>query len=120
MPKPRGMGFTICTKVDANHASDTVTHHSRTSFLVYINSALVYWWSKKQASIESSSFGSDFIVMKQCCEYVCGLIYKLQMMGIPCNEPAFIYGDNQSVLVNTTTPDSTLKMKSQSITYHFV
>ena len=67
MPKPCGMGFTIHAKVDANHASDMVTRHSRTGFLVYINSVLVYWWSKKQASMESSSFGLEFIAMKQCC-----------------------------------------------------
>jgi hypothetical protein len=35
-------------------------------------------------------------------------------------EPAFISGDNQSVLYNTTIPDSTLKKKSQSIVYHLV
>ena len=120
MPEPHGMGFTIHAKVDAYHASDMVTRCLRTGFLVYINSALVYWWSKKQASIESSSFGLEFISMKQCCEYICSLRYKLQMMGIPCDEPAFIYGDNQSVLANTTIPDSTLKKKSQSITYHFI
>ena len=31
-----------------------------------------------------------------------------------------MYGDNQSVLYNTTIPESTLKKKSQSIAYHFV
>ena len=40
-------------------------------------------------------------------------------MGIPVEGPTYIYGDNQSVLANTTIPDSTLK-KSQSIAYHFV
>ena len=40
-------------------------------------------------------------------------------MGIPVEGPTWIYGDNQSVLANTTT-DSTLKKKSQSIAYHFV
>ena len=58
--------------------------------------------------------------MKQCCEYVCGLRYKLRMMGILCKGPAYIQGDNQSVLANTSIPDSTLKKKSQSIAYHFV
>ena len=58
--------------------------------------------------------------MKQCCEYLRGLRYKLRMMGIPIDGPAYIYGDNQSVLANTTIPDSTLKKKSQSIAYHFV
>ena len=42
------------------------------------------------------------------------------MMGIPYKGPAYISGDNQSVLANTTIPDSTLKNKSQSIAYHFI
>ena len=58
--------------------------------------------------------------MKQCCEYIRGLRYKLRMMGIPVDRPTCIYGDNQSVLANTTIPDSTLKKKSESIAYHFV
>ena len=41
-------------------------------------------------------------------------------MGIPVEDPMCIYGDNQSVLANTTIPDSTLKKKSKSIAYHFV
>jgi hypothetical protein len=120
MPEPRGIGFVMRAKVDADHASDTTTRRSRTGFVVYLNSALVYWWSKKQNSVESSSFGSEFIAMKQCCEYLRGLRYKLRMMGIPVEGPSYIYGDNQSVLANTTIPDSTLKKKSQSIAYHFV
>ena len=120
MPEPRGLGFTMCAKVDADHASDTITSRSRMGFLVYLNSALIYWWSKKMNPVESSSFGSKFIAMKECCEYVHGLRYKLRMMGISCDDPTFIYGDNQSVLANTTIPNSTLKKKSQSITYHFV
>ena len=41
-------------------------------------------------------------------------------MGIPVEGPTCIYGDNQSVLANTTIPDAALKKKSQSIAYHFV
>ena len=120
MPGPTGLGFTIVAKVDADHASDTETRRSRTGKLVYLNCSLIHWWSKTQESIESSSFGAEFIAMKQCCEYLRGLRYKLRMMGIPCDGPSHIYSDNQSVLANTTMPDSTLKKKSQSIAYHFV
>ena len=42
------------------------------------------------------------------------------MMGIPVEGPMYVYGDNQSVLANTTIPDSTLKKKTQSIAYQFV
>ena len=47
MPQPRGLGFVIRAKVDADHAGDTVSRRSRTGFLVYVNFALVYWLSKK-------------------------------------------------------------------------
>ncbi len=83
MPEPRGVGFVMRAKVDADHAGDTVTRRSRTGFLVYLNSALVCWLSRKQTSVESSSFGSEFVAMKHCCEYLRGLRYKLRMMGIP-------------------------------------
>ena len=41
-------------------------------------------------------------------------------MGIPVLGPVYVRGDNQSVLANTTFPESTLKKKNQSIAYHFV
>jgi hypothetical protein len=93
MPEPRGLGFVMHAKVDSDHVSDT-TRRSRTGFLVYLNCAPIYWMSKKQASIESSTFGSEFTAMKQCCEYLQGLRYKLRMMGIPVKGPADILGDN--------------------------
>ena len=92
MPAPRGMGFIMRAKVDADHAGDIVTRRSRTGFMIFLNSSLVYFSSKKQLSVESSSFGSEFVAMKQCCEYVRGLRYKLRMMGIPCHRPTYIVG----------------------------
>jgi len=116
----RGIGFIMRAFVDADHAGDSITRRSRTGFLIFLNMAPIYWLSKKQTSVETSSFGSEFTAMKQCAEYIRGLRYKLRMMGIPCELPAFVYGDNQSVLYNTTLPESTLKKKSQGIAYHFV
>ena len=58
--------------------------------------------------------------MNQAVEYVRGLRYKLQMMGIPCEDPTFVYGDNKSVLANTSMPGSTLKKKMNSLSYHFI
>jgi hypothetical protein len=65
-------------------------------------------------------FESEFVAMKQATEYICGLRYKLRMMGITVDEPVFVFGDSQSVLANTTAQSSTLKKKSNAIAYHFV
>ncbi len=69
---------------------------------------------------KTSTFGSEFIAMKQSTEYVQGLRYKLRMMGIKVDEPAYMFGDHQSVLCNITAPASTLKKKSNAIAYHLV
>ena len=42
------------------------------------------------------------------------------MMGIKVKGPAHIWGDNKSVLCNTSVPELTLNKKSQIIAYHFV
>jgi len=120
MPSPRGSSMKMRVFVDSDHAGESLTRRSRTGFIVFLNNAPIYWMSKKQASCETSTFGSEFVAMKQATEFVRGLRYKLRMFGIQCNEPTFIYGDNQSVLANTTAPDSQLKKKSNSIAYHFV
>ena len=120
MPEPRGLGFTMTVYVDCDLGGDCVTRRSRTGFAIFLNGAPIYWFSKKQASCEVSTFGSEFTAMKQAVEYVRGLRYKLRMMGIPCDEPAYVYGDNMSVLNNTTVPASTLKKKMNSLSYHFV
>ena len=120
MPPALGRGFKMRAHVDSDHAAESVTRRSRTGFIVFLNNAPIYWMSKKQTSCETSTFGSEFIAMKQATEYIHGLRYKLRMMGIPCDEPTFVYGDNQSGLANTSVPDSQLKKKSNSIAYHFV
>ena len=42
------------------------------------------------------------------------------MMGIPLSGPTYMYGDSKSAITNFTTPESTLKKKSNSICYHAI
>jgi hypothetical protein len=58
MAVPRSFGFQMRSYVDADHATDTMTRKSRSGFLVYLNNAPIYWLSKKQRGVESSSLGS--------------------------------------------------------------
>ena len=42
------------------------------------------------------------------------------MMGVQIDGLTWICGDNMSVIHNTSTPESTLKKKSNAICYHLV
>ena len=118
-PPPRGKSADLRLYVDSDHAGDKRTRRSRTGFFIYLNSALIFWLSKKQATVETSVFGAEFVALKHGIETIRGLRYKLRMMGVPVETPAYVYGDNMSVIRNTSRPESTLKKKSNQICYHF-
>jgi hypothetical protein len=50
--------------IDSDHAADLVSRRSRTDVLIYLQSAPIAWYTKKQGSIETSSFGSEFTALK--------------------------------------------------------
>ncbi|CAJ1937367.1 unnamed protein product [Cylindrotheca closterium] len=94
MPEALGRAVKIMMFVDASHASNLVTRQSGTG------------------DLGRSSFGSEFAALKTGVELVEGLVYKLQMMGVPI--------DNNSVVMNASRPESVLKKKSNSVVYHYV
>ena len=42
------------------------------------------------------------------------------MLGAPLDGPAWMLGDNQSVVTNSTVPQSTLKKRHNALSYHRV
>ena len=85
-----------------------------------LNNAPIYWNSKNQTSVKTSTFGSEIMAMKQAADYIRGFRYKLRMFGVMVEEPSYMYGYNQSVLAGSTRPESTLNKKAQSIAFHFI
>ena len=120
MPEPLGGEVILGMFVDADYTGDRATRRSRTGFIIFLNEAPIYWFSKKQTRVENSVFGSEFIAMRTGLEVVQGIRYKLRMMGVPLNTPTYIYGDNMSVIYNTSRPESTLKKKANSVCYHYI
>ena len=106
--------------VDADHAGDKLTQRSWRGILVFINRSPILWSSKKQRSIKTSSFGSEFMALKAAVEIICGLRYKVRFMGIPIDKETHVMVDNMSMVYNTTRLESTLKKKSNSLAYHFI
>ena len=105
--------------LSTNNADNKKNRRSRSGYFIFINLAPIAWLSKKQATIETSVFGAEFVAMKLGVEHIRALRYKLRMMGVPLAGPTYVYGDNMSVIHNTQRPESTLKKKSNSICYHF-
>ena len=50
--EPLGQGIVMSAWVDSDHAGDKVTRRLRMGFLVYLQSSLVYWFSKKKGVLK--------------------------------------------------------------------
>jgi hypothetical protein len=61
MPKALGKAVTIVTYTDANLYHDMITGRSVTGILHLCNQTLVDWYSRRQATVETATFGSEFI-----------------------------------------------------------
>jgi hypothetical protein len=118
MPVPRGHQVTISCFVDADLAGNSVSRRSQTGVLVFVNKAPILWYSKRQNSVEASTYGSEITAMKTAIEMIEALRYKLRMFGVPIDGPANVFCDNKAVYKNCSIPESTLKKKHHSIAYH--
>jgi hypothetical protein len=106
--------------VDANHAGDRVTRRSHIGIIIFVNRAPIIWYSKQQNTVETSTFGSEFVAAQIAVELIESLRYKLRMFGVLIDGPTNMYCDNNSVCSNSTKPESTLKKKHNAIAYHRV
>jgi hypothetical protein len=118
MPQERGHGVVTSCFVDADHAGCKATRRSHTGVFVFVNKAPILWHSKRQNTVETSTFGSEYCAMKTAIDMIEGLRYKLRMMGIPLNGSTAVFCDNQSVVKNSTAPESVLKKRHNAIAYH--
>ena len=120
MPVPRGRSVVVTAYVDASHAANKVTRRSHTGYVVFINRAPVVWYSKRQNTVETSTFSAEFIALKICLEAIEHLRFKLRCFGVPMprGEPSYVLCDNESVVKNATNVESTLNKKHSSVAYH--
>ena len=120
MPEPLGNPVNISVFVDANHAGNAVTRRSHSGILIYLQNAPIIWQSRRQNTVETSTFGSEFVALRTARDLVVALRYKLRMFGIPLIGPARVFCDNQGVVKNTSVPESVLSKKHNAVNYHAV
>ena len=120
-PIPRGNPVTMTAFVDASHRSNKMTGRSHTGYVIFLNKAPILWYSKRQQTVETSAFLSEFIALRVCIEAIRGLRYKLRMFGIPIlnEEPTYVFCDNESVVKNCSRVESVLNKKHSSLAYHY-
>ena len=106
--------------VDGNHAGNVITRQWHTGIIIYVQNAPIIWFLKRQNTVKSSSFGSEFVALRTAKDMLDALRYKLRMFGVPIDGPVNVFCDNNGVVKNTTIPESMLAKKHNAINYHAI
>jgi hypothetical protein len=120
MPTPLGKFVTLTHYVDANLYHDMITGRSVTGILHLANKTPIDWYSKKQATVETATYGSEFIAARICVDQSIDLRNTLRYLGVPVRKKAYMFGDNKSVVDSSTIPHAKLHKRHNALSFHRV
>ena len=119
LPQPIMDEVSTTIFVDSNHGHDLVTGKSVTGIIVFVGRTPIKYFSKRQSSVQTSTFGAEFVSLKRAVEEAITIRYYLRSMGVSITKPTVVYGDNMSAIRNSIDPSSPLKKKYLALAYHF-
>ena len=102
--EPKGKPVVTTTYKDANLYHDLATGRAVTGVLHFLNQTPVNWYSKKQETVETATYGSEFAAARTAIQQIAGLRQALQFLGVPLRESSYLFGDNESVIKSGTIP----------------
>ena len=119
-PKALGNFVTLTHYVDANLMHDISTGRSVTGILHLMNKTPIDWYSKKQATVETATYGSEFVAARTCVEQIVDLRTTLYYLGVPVRDMSYMFGDNKSVVDSSMQIHAKLHKRHTMLSFHRV
>ena len=119
-PPPLGNHVTLTHYVDANLMHDIITGRSVTGILHLANKTPIDWYSKKQATVETATYGSEFVAARTCVDQVVDLRCTLRYLGVPVRGKSYMFGDNESVVNSSAQVHAKLHKRHNMLSFHRV
>ena len=118
--KPLGKKVIPISFLDANLLHDIVKGKSVTAVLHFVNTTPIDWFFKRQDTVETATYSSEFVAAKTATEQIRDLRNTLRYLGVPIMDKAYMFGDNKSVDMSSTIPQSILKERHNMLSYNRV
>jgi hypothetical protein len=120
VPEPLGKSVVLTSYVDANLYHDMLTGRSVTGILHFVNKTPFDWYSKKQSTVETATYGSEFVSARTATEQIIGNRAAFRYLGVSVVGPTYLFGDNRSVVDSATIPHSSLSKRHVALSFHRV
>ena len=87
-----------------------------TGVLHFVNQTPIDWYTKKQETAETATYGLEFAAARTAIQQVTELRQMLQYLGVPISELSFLFGNNESVVSKSgTIPHSQLAKRHDAL-----
>ena len=106
--------------MDANLNHCLATSKSLTGCLHFVDRTPVDWYSKKQATVETVTYGTEFVAARTATEQIMDIRQTLRYLGAPIDSKSSLFGDNRSVITSATLPHSILTKHHIILAFHRV
>jgi hypothetical protein len=120
IPKPKGKYVTLSHYFDVNFYHDMVTGRSVTAILHFLNQTPMDWYSKKQATVKTATFGSELIAVRTTINQIIDLQMTRHYLVIPIREKSYVFRDNKTVINASLTPHAKLHKRHNTLSFHHV
>jgi hypothetical protein len=117
-PTPKGRAVQLTSYVDANLYHDMISGRSLTGILHMANKTPIDWFSKLQSTVETATYGSEFIAARICTDQIIDLRNTLRYLGIRIEGSSMMFGDNESVVNSASIPHSKLHKRHNALSFH--
>jgi hypothetical protein len=119
-PKPLGKYVLLTHYLDANLYHDMLTGRSVSGILLFLNPTPLDWFSKKQGSVKTATYGSEVMASRICVEQVINVRLTLRYLGVPIRDQSNMFGDNEAVVNSATKFDAKLHKRHSALSFHRV
>jgi hypothetical protein len=104
------LGKTVVTThyVDTNLYHDLISRKAVTGTLHFLNGATIDWYSILQSTVETATFGSEYVAARIASEQIIDIRLTLRYLGVEVNGPSFLFGDNELIVNTALVPHSRL------------
>ena len=120
IPTPLGKRVVTTSFFGANLYHDLISGRSVSGILHLINKTPVDWYSKLQSTVETATFGSEYVAGRICVDQVIDIRTTLRYLGAPVHGPTFVFGDNETVVNTGSVPHAKLQKRHNALAYHRV
>ena len=117
---PLGKKVLLTMYVDANLYHNMITGRSFSGILHLINRTPFKWFSKKQSTIKTATYESEYTAAQIAVDHIISHRLMLHYMRVPIENVTYLFGDNRSVVDSSTVPHIKLHKRHNALSFHRV